>query len=413
MRWKSLAAASGFLLSNVLAAFIETPIPPSDSGNFFEDVDGDGKADFAHFSFIGKLSREYLDSAVARLSFEWPDAGGKFKEYAFCGKELPFDTASPSAIRIPLRRDGVSAFATTVNAHRQNAKILFSDSSSAEIPMSERIAPQIKSALLFSSEGVSGDSLGISFTEPVREVSPGTAFLEFKHAGEIFEFLSDENFWNDNKSSVRLVRSDGGSFPSPGDSIRIVPGRLADSSGNSPSAASPFREILDMFPFRLYTNSMTIVHSEDSLKASPIFERLFADTAAADFPKNSLGVAMPVGGKDFKSYIRRLAASPDPSDLDFSVSMQIYTRTGEYVTSVHSKTKCSDSRFGGNCFENPRTLFLKWNLMANDRRVVGTGTYLAKIQASVRYGGQILWQSGSGKDTVKTWGVKRSSRGAP
>lgn len=416
MRWNALAAACGILLSNAPAAFIEAPIPPSDVGNFFADGDGDGMADFAQFSFIGKLSREYLDSGVVRLSFCWPDAGGKFKEHSFRGKELPFDTASPNTITVPIPREGVSAFATSVDPRRQKARILFNDSSVAEIAMGDKIPPQIKSAILFTSEALSGDSLGVAFSEPVTELFPDSAFLEYKHAGESFALLSGKSVWNENKTSVRLVHSGGGSFPSPGDSVRILPGRLADSSGNSPGETSPFREILDVFPFHLYTNSLTIVHSEDSLKAHPIFERLFVDTSAADIPKNSLGVAMPIGGKDFKSYVRRFvesSESPDPANLDISVSMQIYTRTGEYVTSVHSKTKCSDLRFGGDCFENPRKFYLKWNLMASDRRVVGTGTYLAKIQASVSYGDVILWQSGSGKDAVKIWGVKRSSRGAP
>ena len=46
--------------------------------------------------------------------------------------------------------------------------------------------------------------------------------------------------------------------------------------------------------------------------------------------------------------------------------------------------------------------------MANDRSIVATGAYLAKIFATIRYKDKVLWKSDSGKNAAQIWGVKRN-----
>ncbi len=413
--FKTFSIACGIFAVSGFSAFIQAPIPPSESGNYFEDSNGDGKIDFVHFTFLGNLSRTYLDSAVKSLSFNWFDANGNSKNFSFSGSELSFDSTQANSIRIPVSSEITSVTETSLPRQAKTALIVFNDSSSMEIRMRERIAPQINSAILFSAQQNASDSLIVSFTEPVKEIFPGESFLEFRHSEETCSLSTQNASWDFSRSTVKISRIPGEAFPFPGDSIRILPASLADTLGNKTGNDSPFRKIFSVYPFRLHTNSLATATLSPKTEI-PIFERLFTSPELKAPEKNSLGVAMTFGGEDLREYLKKFRSTTDdvsPELLSMSLTLQIYSRTGEYVTSVHSTTKCSDEKFpDGNCLVNPRTIFLRWNLMANNRQIVGTGVYLVKILAEVRYQKTLLWQSGSGKSAVQTWGIKRIDNGS-
>lgn len=395
------------------SAFIQNPIPPSSSKNFYFDDNGDGKMDKVEIVFLGNLSRRYLDSTVARICIEWPDSSGVSKTLSYAGTELSFDSTRANSIVIDLSKQTNIARKTTLNSASKTARIVFTDSTQMPIAMSEKISPIVESAYL-SHHNSGKDSLRIRFSEPVFENSPNTDFLEFKHNGSIQTISASKVEWEKDHSTARLIWNAGQGLPLPRDSVRILTGALQDSLQNKSAENSSFVKIAGAFSFEIRTNSLATLNRNEPLLNVPIFERVFADTSAHRPSSSELGIAFDIGGKDFNTYIQEVAeissAALSPDDISIQLALRLYTNTGNYVTSVSSETKCSDSHFPqSNCLENPQTFFLKWNLMSNDRSVVSTGAYLAKIFVAIRYKDKTLWKSDIGKNAAQIWGVKRNS----
>lgn len=403
----------GMLSAFGYSAFIQSPIPPSTSKNFFKDVNGDGKMDQVEIVFLGNLSREYLDSTVARLEIDWPDSNGISKTLSYPGSAIPFDSTHSNSIILDLSEKKNIASKTVLGLSSQTARIYFADSSQMPIPMREKISPIVESAYL-SHHATGKDSLKVRFSEPVFESTPNADFLEYKHNGSIQTISATKVEWSEDHSTVRLIWNAGQGLPLPRDSVRILAGAVHDSSQNSSLENSPFAKISGAYPFQVRTNSLAYVDDSKSRSNIPIFERIFADTSAHRPLSSELGIAFDLGGKDFQEFVQEIAGiSSDPvlpSDISIQISLRLYTNTGNYVTSVSSTTKCSDSFFPqGNCLDHPQTFFLKWNLMANDRSAVATGAYLAKIFVQVRYKDKTLWKSDIDKNSAQIWGIKRNS----
>ena len=195
--------------------------------------------------------------------------------------------------------------------------------------------------------------------------------------------------------------------------MRIRPGALRDSSQNSVPETSPFALISGLSSIQLYTNSLSIPEESEALRNVPIFERIFSDTTEIHPNAQELGVALKLGGNEFRHFIQEsvLLDSVFAENIAISIFLQIYTTQGEYVTGVHSETRCNDTRFlGGDCLQKQQILFLKWNLLASNRRKAATGAYLIKYSSSIRHQDKILWRSDNGKNSSAVWGIKRKSQ---
>ena len=409
---RTWALLCGMLPAFGFSAFIQSPIPPSTSKNFFKDMNGDSQMDQVEIVFLGNLSREYLDSTVARLELNWKDRNGISQVLTFPGSELPFNASNVNSIVLDLSQNPNLYRNTSLTEKSKTAKIVFRDSSELPISMSEKLSPIVESAYL-AHHGSGKDSLRVRFSAPVSETSPNADFLEFKHAGDVHTISAAQVEWDADRSSALLICDAGQGFPLPRDSIRVLAGMLQDSLLNKSLATAPYAKIAGAYPFELQTNSLAMIRESDTLDHAPIFERVSADTSAKLPSSAEHGVALKIGGKDFREYVQEFANSSTekvlPSDISIHLSLRLYTTSGAYVTSVTSETSCSASHFlNGTCLENPQTFFLKWNLMANDRSIVATGAYLAKIFATIRYKDKVLWKSDSGKNAAQIWGVKRN-----
>jgi len=395
------------------SAFIQSPIPPSTSKNFFEDVDGDGKMDRIEIVFLGNISRNYLDSTVARLEIDWPDSNGISKTLSYAGTDLPFDSTRANSVVLDLSGKTNIAKKTALALNSQTAKIYFADSSQMPIPMREKISPIVENAYL-SHHATGKDSLKVRFSEPVFETTPNSDFLEFKHHGSVQTISATKVEWSDDHSIVRLIWNAGQGMPLPRDSVRIFASSVYDSALNKATEKSPFVKIAGAYPFQIRTNSLATGSSSEFQSNVPIFERILADTSAHRPISSELGVAFDIGGKEFREFVEEIAGISteelSPNDVSFQISLRLYTNTGNYVTSVSSTTKCSDPLFPQeNCLNYPKTFFLKWNQMSNDRSLVATGAYLAKIFVQVRYKDKTLWKNDADKNSAQIWGIKRNS----
>ena len=75
--------------------------------------------------------------------------------------------------------------------------------------------------------------------------------------------------------------------------------------------------------------------------------------------------------------------SLDVNRIGLKWSMDVFTNIGGYVAGSSGTILCNDKDFGGNCFENEKNLYLRWNLRSDDGRKAGVGVYLAKFKLKV------------------------------
>ena len=138
---RTWALLCGMLPAFGFSAFIQSPIPPSTSKNFFKDMNGDSQMDQVEIVFLGNLSREYLDSTVARLELNWKDSNGISQVLPFPGSELPFNASNVNSIVLDLSQNPNLYRNTSLTEKSKTAKIVFRDSSELPISMSEKLSP--------------------------------------------------------------------------------------------------------------------------------------------------------------------------------------------------------------------------------------------------------------------------------
>ena len=77
-----------------------------------------------------------------------------------------------------------------------------------------------------------------------------------------------------------------------------------------------------------------------------------------------------------------------PEDIKLVINTQYYSSLGGYVASSEYELFCSDEIYQGDC-KGPGNaiVFVGWNLRADNERVVGSGAYVARVQAYVTVDG--------------------------
>ena len=140
-----------------------------------------------------------------------------------------------------------------------------------------------------------------------------------------------------------------------------------------------------------------------------------ADSSLTDEMKMSLGVLMNIG---FSTVMGKDSTGKDVPDLEsigLSWEMYVYTNLGGYVASSSGEIYCNDSYFNpegkvgkgeGNCLENPKKLYFRWNMRSENGRKVGIGVYLAKFKVKV-FGAKNTFEY----ERYYNWGVKAGKNG--
>lgn len=100
-------------------------------------------------------------------------------------------------------------------------------------------------------------------------------------------------------------------------------------------------------------------------------------------------------------------ADVDPKDVYMEIETQYFTNLGSFVADYSYKLYCTDKFFEGDCRTHPSYVYVAWNLLSKDSRMVGTGAYISKLSTSVNI-------AGHGKtakhELTEMWGVKRGGR---
>ena len=411
---------------------LASKVPPvTENGNGFFDSDADGRMDSVVVQFLEPLSVAQLGAIDFR--FVWKDSSGTSFELR------------PPTDQLQLGADGVTVswafnadsfnimpFLTSIEARDYGYAALISSfvvngqefGDTLMVPMADRMAPVLVSAFIIpeSTDQQTGDKLKLEFSEAV---DPNTLknldFLQFNVNGQMQTFELDNYKWSDDGRTLELRLAENAplaSRPNPADSLRIsgVDFGITDLQGNTVGPHAPLI-MLEGDP-RVLIETATMVSLDrdfiglgpDGKKMAEVSESFHDDgTPIATISNGSLGVLLDIGQ----------ATIPDDStgELDLTqIGMDwelfVYTNQGAYVAGANNSIRCNDSGFAsngaseGNCFENRKKIYLRWNLLSQDGRKAGVGVYLAKIRIKVH--GQ---KQSRTVEKVFYWGVRSGSAG--
>lgn len=107
-------------------------------------------------------------------------------------------------------------------------------------------------------------------------------------------------------------------------------------------------------------------------------------------------------------------ADVDPKGVSLVIETQYFTNLGSFVAGSSYTISCIDPFFNasypedkttvGDCRQNPKYVYVAWNMLSQDNRMVGTGAYISKVSTYVTIPGH----GTTGKhDLTEMWGVKR------
>lgn len=281
------------------------------------------------------------------------------------------------------------------------------------VKMADRMAPVLVSSFLRpeSSNKNAPDKLTLEFSEAVDgSALTNLDYIEFEVDGVNTRFELDDPRWSTDGRTLDLKLAQGAilsSRPNPADSLKIsmVAGGIQDLHGNAIGASAP-QILLEGDPRILVetANRIEVDRDEIGVDETPVTEKFYEDnTQLSEVMGTSLGVLLDIGQ----------ATIPDDStgelDLDkigMNWELFVYTSAGAYVAGSNNEIRCNDSGFDGNCFENRKKIYLRWNMLSEDGRKAGVGVYLAKVRIKV-YG----QKNSHTIEKIFTWGVRAGTAG--
>lgn len=417
--WMKICAVVLLLCCGSFAAFIQKPVPPSSEKNFFYDVDGDGRMDAIRICFLGHLSQDYVDSALARLNFEWLSSKGGLNVFSVDHSRFVLDSSDNRCIDVNLKsmQKEFAYWTELTNSALTTSKIgktrlVMADSTMYPLMMRDAMAPTVVDNFLRCHRDNSPDTLYVNFSERVRYRGTCPAVLEmwFSEDSSIHVLQPSTTSWMSNGTKIMMVFDSTqfyGHRVSLQDSIRAI-GCAVDSSGNSATGKAPMKKVDGFFPLEIYTSDL--VHADmDALPADSLFQLEFKSD---EFPlpnEDVWGVAIDVFGMGFEKAVREALAIKDQkalnrSDFMFKMGLMLYSNSGSFIASTNVSVNGGDSRF----VREPTRLFLKWNLMDSQHRKVGTGAYIAHVSATILYKNNVVFRDSWQKDVSSfTFGVMR------
>ena len=387
----------------------------SNENNGFFDSDADGRMDSVTVGFENPVSKS--DLANMRLQFFWKDTLGN--EFIISprsedlvisgdGKMVSYRLSDSERSRVQKGLTSIDDSKTYGYAALENVSVVNGDTVSTfqYLDMNDRIAPVIRSTFLSPESQKSGkaDRLTVTFSEPVdvAEISDAN-FLGFVIGGDTVFFDFSHADWNDDGTEVRLSVAAGEKLLSranPNDSLFILASAVSDVLGNFVQKNSRLVGIEGDPRVVMETASLVGFSRGESPSGGAAFtERLLPKNASTKREmENSLGVMLDVAFATI--FDDSTGENLDLEKIGLRWSMDIYTNTGNFVAGGHGKIRCDDPDFGGNCLENAKRLYLRWNMRSDSGRKVGVGAYLVQFHLKV-YGQRHSYTY----DKIFKWGV--------
>ncbi len=388
----------------------------SNENNGFFDSDADGRMDSVTVGFENPITEEDLENM--RLQFFWKDSAGNeliispsSKDLAISkdGKTLSYKLSESEQAKVQKGLTSIDDSRSYGYAALENISIVNGDTVSTfqYLDMNDRIPPVISSTFLSpeSKSNRKADRLTVKFSESidVGKIS-NSNFLGFVIGGDTVFFDFSHADWNDDRTEVRLSVAPGEKLLSranPNDSLFIVASAVSDIRGNVVGNNSRLEGIEGDPRVVMETASIAGVDRADLSVDGPAFtERLLPKgTSSEKEMDGSLGVMLDIAFATI--FDDSTGESLDLEKIGLHWSMDVYTNLGNFVAGGHGKIRCDDPDFAGNCLENAKRLYLRWNMRSASGRKVGVGAYLVQFHLKV-YGQKHSYNY----DKIFKWGVR-------
>lgn len=393
----------------------------SNENNGFFDTDADGRMDSVTIGFENAITEEDLENL--QLQFYWKDEAGNeliispdSKDLVLSkdGKIVSYKLSTAEQNRVQPGLTSIDSTGEYGYAALKNVSIVNGDTVTTlqYLDMNDRIAPVVTGTFLSpeSKRQSSADGLKIQFSEPIDTAAISNVdFIGFVIDGDTVRLGMSSVRWNDNLTEATIrVGADKELLgrANPNDSLFIDPGSLSDFSGNFVPANSQTVSIEGDPRVVMETASMVGLDRVALSSNGPAFtEHLVPEgTSMSEEVGKSLGVMLDVAFATI--FDDSTGQDLDLEKIGLHWTMDVYTNLGAFVAGGHGTIRCDDEDFGGNCFENAKRLYLRWNMRTSEGRKVGVGAYLVQFSLKV-YGLKKSYTY----DKIFKWGVHGGTDG--
>lgn len=194
-------------------------------------------------------------------------------------------------------------------------------------------------------------------------------------------------------------------IPTVGDSIRIVPKRGLDMSGNGAHAKNPKVRIIGRQRSRLdEISDVVVINPERTTEDSPVIIPILVEPGQTieEIVKQE-GMPGHLIHFDFANVLESSTTPLLPSEIRLEYESWYYSNLGSYVNHTKGSVSCEDEIFEGDCTKHSGDIFLGWSSRSKSGRLVGTGVYPVHFEYKILAGTRILEKEKS----KQVWGLRR------
>lgn len=410
----------------------------TDENNGFYDRNGDGTMDSASVGFQNPLTKEDLETMT--VSLFWLDSKGEVQKIKFKsldsllekgvislsedGTVIGFDL-SDSKYDIKKMLTNIDSTNAVMNENYGFAEVTnkisiagHEDSTvTTRLGMHDRMPPVISGTFLQpeSFQKAAPDEFVVTFSEPVdtsaMELSEND--LAFLVDGKWTHYNLSSHSWSPDGKSLNIFLENGVALEdrmNPADSMKFsnFKNSFTDLEGNGVREDAP--SVMVEGDPRVITKVTSLATLERAvlLADKAAFTERFVepDVKMDSEMKKSLGVLLDVGFSTIMKSDSSDVAELDLENIGLTWELDVFTNLGGFVAHASSTIKCNDKSFGENCFENPRKLYLRWNMRSDNGRKVGVGAYVAQLKVKV-FGAKKPFKV----ERIYSWGIRAGSDG--
>ena len=411
---------------------------PSAKNVEYWDTDGDGELDQVVTVFDKKLTEADIKGTLY-MSFPWYSSRGMLIQLQAQPSNLRIDPKdSTRVIWDVISPTRLAKGVTSISDDLPQATVftyysIFGETFANEetAPLVDKMSPMVASATL--SYGKKADTLLVVFTEPVVSKGlRGNDYFSYIHGKDTIDLVPTRIDWSADGLSAKLVFSGSQGTILPGDSLMIHHGAkdaIKDNYGNiagenpqSVIIGGLLNHLVESVKMGSFDANDDRVVDEDSNKtytlqtvSSVNLRYVPGTTTKEDMEKEgALGQLVQLGERFVPQLLDAAQVSADgsfdptvldsikPEDVYISFIVHYFDHLGQYVNDTVITVPCESPKFGGNCLETDKKVFVNWNFKDHKGRFVGTGIYNVQFKMIVRYENKKIQEEIKDK-----WGVRR------
>ena len=412
---------------------------PTSKNVEYWDTDGDGVLDRIVTVFDRKLTEADIDGSLY-LSFPWYSYRGMLIQLQAQPEALKIDPDdSTRVIWEVFSTTELAKGVTSISEKLPEANVytyyhIFGETfvNEESAPLVDKMPPVVASATL--SYGKKADTLLVAFSEPIQTKGlQGSDYFSYIHGKDKIDLYPSRIDWSSDGLTAKLVFNGDHGTIMPGDSLVVHKGSkdwLKDNYGNKvgekPQAVviggllNHLVEGTNMGSFDISDDR--VVDEDDDKKtytlqtvSSVNLRYVPGTTTKEDMEREgALGQLVQLGERFVPQLLDAAQVSADgsydpnaldsikPEDVYISFIVNYFDNLGQYVNDTTITVPCKSPKFGGNCLDTDKKVFVNWNFKDHKGRFVGTGVYNVQFKMVVRYEDKKIVEEIKDK-----WGVRR------